>query len=144
MAHNEREFGNEAVLFLSGLCFIVFLGIGESFGAATAGTAQTVSGGGVTAKVTYLNPGSNDNLLFQVVLDTHSVGLDGYDLKSITVLRDDAGKSYLPTGAENKGSGHHREVTLSFPKVSPEAKSLEIVIKDLAGVKERTFHWEIQ
>ena len=92
----------------------------------------------------YLNPGSNDDPRFQVVLDTHSVGLDGYDLKSITVLRDDAGKSYPPAGAENKGSGHHREVTLSFSKVSPEAKRLEIVIKDVAGVKERSFHWELQ
>ena len=92
----------------------------------------------------YLNPGSNDDPRFQVVLDTHSVGLDGYDLKSITVLRDDTGKSYLPAGAENKGSGHHREITLSFPKVSPEAKRLEIVIKDIAGVKERSFRWDLQ
>ena len=92
----------------------------------------------------YLNPGSNDDPRFQVVLNTHSVGLDGYDLKSITVLRDDAGKSYPPAGAENKGGGHHREITLSFPKVSPEAKLLEIVIKDVAGVKERSFHWELQ
>ena len=139
MAHNEKEFGSKVILFLSVLYLMMaLLGIGESFGAA-AGTPEPVSGGGVTAKVTYLNPGSTDDPRFQVVLDTHSVGLDGYDLKSITVLRDDAGKSYLPTGAENKGSGHHREVTLIFPKVSPEAKRLEIVINDVAGVKERSF-----
>jgi len=81
---------------------------------------------------------------FQVVLDTHSVALDSYDLKSITVLRDDVGKSYAPTEAENKGSGHHREVTLTFPKVSPDAKRVEIIIKDLAGVKERTFRWNLE
>ena len=145
MAHNQKKFGSKAILFVSVLYFLIaFLGIGESFGAATAGTAQTVSGGGVTAKVTYLNPGGNDDPRFQVVLDTHSVGLDGYDLKSITVLRDDTGKSYPPAGAENKGSGHHREITLSFPKVSPEAKSLEMVIKDVAGVKERSFRWNLQ
>lgn len=145
MTHNQKKFGSKAILFVSVLYFLIaFLGIGESFGAATAGTTQTVSGGGVTAKVTYLNPGSNDDPRFQVVLDTHSVGLDGYDLKSITVLRDETGKSYLPTGAENKGSGHHREVTLSFSKVSPEAKRLEMVIKDVAGVKERSFRWELQ
>ena len=144
MAHNEKEFGAKVILFLSVLCLMGLLRIGESFGAAAAGTAQTVSGGGVTAKVTYLNPGSNDDPRFQVVLDTHSVGLDGYDLKSITVLRDDAGKSYPPAGAENKGGGHHREITLSFPKVSPEAKRLELVIKDIAGVKERSFRWDLQ
>jgi hypothetical protein len=123
-----------AALFLTGL-----LGINESFDAAATDATQTVSGGGVTAKVTYLNPKSNDDPRFQVVLDTHSVNLDSYDLKAITVLRDDTGKSYVPTGVENKGTGHHRETTVSFPKISNEAKRLEILIKDVAGVKERTF-----
>lgn len=131
-------------LFLAGLVLSGLLGHRESFGAAASDTTQTVSGGGVTTKITYLNPRSNDDPRFLVVLDTHSVALDGYDLKALTVLRDDTGKSYLPTGVENKGSGHHREVTLSFPKVSPEAKRLEIVIKDVAGVKERSFIWDLQ
>jgi len=91
-----------------------------------------------------LNPKKNDEPRFQVVLDTHSVNLDTYDLKSITVLRDDTGKSYLPTKLENKGSGHHRQVILTFMKVSPEAKRLEIVIKNVAGVKERTFRWNLE
>jgi hypothetical protein len=116
----------------------------ESFGAAESNTTQTVSGGGVAAKVTYLNPKSNDDPRFQVVLDTHSVALDGYDLKAISLLRDDTGKTYLPNAVENKGSGHHREVILTFPKVSLEAKRLEIVIKDVAGVKERTFRWNLE
>jgi hypothetical protein len=128
-----------AALVLSGL-----LEKGESFGASTSNTAQTVSGGGVAAKITYLNPNSNDDPRFQVVLDTHSVALDGYDLKAISLLRDDTGKTYLPKAVENKGSGHHREVILTFPKVSPEAKRLEIVIKDVAGVKERTVRWNLE
>jgi len=131
-------------LFLVGLVLGTLLGNGEGFGAAAVDTTQTVSGGGVTAKVTYLNPRSNDDPRFLVVLDTHSADLDGYDLKTITVLRDDTGKSYLPTAVENKGSGHHREVTLSFPKISTQAKRVEIVLKDVAGVKERTFHWDLQ
>jgi hypothetical protein len=106
--------------------------------------ARTVSGGGVTTKVTYLNPNTNDEPRFQVVLDTHSVSLDAYDLTSLTILRDDTGKNYLPTRAENKGSGHHREVTLVFPKLSPEAKRIEIVINDIANVRERTFRWNLE
>ena len=112
--------------------------------AAAAGATQSVSGGGVTAKVAYLNPKSGDDPRFQVVLDTHSVNLDGYDLKTITILRDDTGKTYLPNGAENKGSGHHRESVLTFPKPAPETKRLELVIKDVAGVKERTFRWNLE
>jgi hypothetical protein len=131
-------------IFVIGLFLGGFLHGGESFGAAATDATQTVSGGGVTAKVTYLNPKSSDDLRFQVVLDTHSVAIDGYDLKAITLLRDDTRKTYPPNAVENKGSGHHREVILTFPKVSPEAKRLEIVIKDVAGVKERTFRWNLE
>jgi hypothetical protein len=117
---------------------------GEALGGAASNMTQSVAGGGVTAKVTYLNPKATDDPRFQVVLDTHSVNLDVYDLKSIAVLRDDSGKSYAPTSAENKGSGHHREATITFPKLSPEAKRVEVIIKDVAGVKERTFVWNLE
>jgi hypothetical protein len=115
----------------------------ESFGAAASNPTQTVAGGGVTAKVTFLNPKDADDSRFHLVLDTHSVNLDTYDLKNIVVLRDDTGKSYVPTSAENKGSGHHREAIVSFPIVSPETKRLELIIKDVAGIKERTFVWNL-
>lgn len=111
--------------------------------AAAVDTTQTVTRGGVTAKVSFLNPKSGEDLRFAVVLDTHSVNLDTYDLKVVSVLRDDMGKGYLPKDAENKTGGHRREVILIFPKVSPQAKRLELVIKDLAGVKERTFRWTL-
>ena len=122
---------------------LVFMS-GETFGAAASSPTQTVAGGGVTVKVTFLNPKSVDDPRFQVVLDTHSVNLDAYDFKNIAVLRDDAGKSYVPIAAENKGSGHHREAIVSFPEISPETKRIELVIKDVAGIKERTFVWNLE
>jgi hypothetical protein len=45
---------------------------------------------------------------------------------------------------ETKGGGHHREATVVFPTFSPEAKRVELVIKDIAGVKERTFRWDLK
>jgi hypothetical protein len=60
------------------------------------------------------------------------------------VLRDDTGLTMQPTGAENKGSGHHREVILTFPRPSMDRKWLELVVKDVAGVKERVFRWDRQ
>jgi len=131
-------------ILLVGLLLGGFLGNGEGFAAAASHATRTDSGGGVTVKVTYLDSKTTDDLRFQVVLDTHSVNLDGYDLKTITVLRDDAGKSYLPVRVENKGSGHHRQTTVIFPRLSDEVKSLELVIKDVAGVKERTFRWDLK
>ena len=127
----------------AGFLLIGLIFSGDIFGAAS-NTPQANSGGGVTAKVTYLNQGAADEPRFQVVLDTHSVNLDAYDLKSIAVLRDDTGKAYASTGVENKGSGHHREAIVSFSKLSLDAKRVELVIKDVAGVKERVFRWNIE
>lgn len=47
---------------------------------------QTVSGGGVTVKVTYLNPQSSEDLRFSVVLSTHWVALGAYDLNAIILI----------------------------------------------------------
>lgn len=131
-------------LLLLGWLMFSGLGVYSEIVAAESEMTQTVSGGGVTAKVTYLNPKSSDEPRFQIVLETHSVNLDVYDLKTIAALRDDTGNIYPATGIETKGSGHHREGTLTFPKISPESKHIEVVIKDVAGVKERIFRWDLQ
>ena len=130
-------------LFLTTIAVGFLLMNVESFGAAASNPTQTVAGGGVTAKVTFFNPKDADDFRFHLVLETHSVNLDTYDLNNIVVLRDDTGKSYVPTSAENKGSGHHREAIVSFAKVSSETKRLELIIKDVAGIKERTFVWNL-
>ncbi|MBI2457474.1 MAG: hypothetical protein HYV46_15215 [candidate division NC10 bacterium] len=39
------------------------------------------------------------------------------------------------------GGGHHRQAVLRFGKVDPQAKSIELIVKDVAGVKERVFRW---
>lgn len=131
-------------LFLTGFFLAGLMGSGKSYAAGTTDATQTVSGGGVTVAVTYVNPRNNDGPRFQVALNTHSVGLDSYDFKTLALLRDDAGKTYSPTKVENQGGGHHRQVTLTFPKISSDAKRVEIVIKDVAGVKERTFRWNLE
>ena len=97
---------------------------GRTSSAAASSATQTVAGGGVTVKATFLNPKDAADPRFQVVLDTHSVNLDAYDLKTTIVLRDDAGNSYAPVALENKGSGHHREAIISFAKISPESKRM--------------------
>lgn len=127
-----------AGLIMSGLF------VGQRLGASAPGITRTDSGGGVTVKATFLDFKTSGDFRFQIVLDTHSVNLDSYDLKTISILRDDAGNSYLPAAVENKGSGHHREATVSFAKVASGTKRVELVIKDVAGVKERIFRWDLE
>ncbi len=133
----KKTFALSVALLLGGL-----LMVSKSAGAASVPT-QTNAAGGVTVEVTYLNPNGTEDARFQVALNTHSVNLDSYDLKTLTLLRDETGKTYEPTRVENKGSGHHRQIVVVFPKVAPETKELELVLKDIAGVKERSFRWEL-
>ena len=132
---------NFVVLLLTGL-----FGIGAGLAAEHYGLTRTQSAAGVTARVTYVNLPGGDEVHFVVVLDTGMVDLLPYDLKALSFTRDDTGKSYLPTGfVEGKGgSHHHREVILSFPKPTPKGRWLELVIRDIAAVKERTFRWDLK
>lgn len=132
-----------SITILAGLLFSVLLLVDGTIDAIASDATQAVAGGGVTVKVTYLNPKGSDGARFQIALDTHSVNLDSYDLNTISVLRDDAGNTYSPTAVENKGSGHHRETIVSFAKVASGTKRVELVIKDIAGMKERIFSWDL-
>lgn len=131
-------------LFLVGVLSAWIVGAGGDFSARAFEATQTVSGGGVSVAVTYINPRASEDARFEVALNTHSVVLDSYDLKKLVSLRDGSGKIYTPTKVENKGGGHHRQVALTFPKISEEAKRVDVVIKDVAGVKERSFSWVLK
>ena len=132
---------NAFLISLVVLSLASFIEVGAGLAAQGLGPPQTQSAGGVTVKVTYLEQTHHESR-FAVILDTHSVNLEMYDLKSLSLMRDDTGLTMAPTGAEDKGSGHHREIILTFPRPTLERKGLELVIKDLAGVKERTFRWD--
>ena len=99
---------------------------------------------GVTAKVTYSNPGAAAPV-FNVVLDTHSVELEQYIFEDIVVLKDPAGKEHKPRLTSSKGSGHHREATLEFKEAQLSGVDhVELVIKGVAGVPERVFRFDLK
>jgi len=60
---------HESRLVVMGLVFSGLLTIGQSFGAAGTDLTQTVSGGGVTVKVTYLGRTEHE-ARFSVAMDT--------------------------------------------------------------------------
>lgn len=126
---------------ISWVLVLSLLQCGVGFPAEVFAAPQTQSGGGVTVKVTYLTQSPHEST-FSIVLDAHSVDLDAYDVKALSILRDSTGMALTPTAAENKGSGRHREIILTFPRPSNDRKWLELVIKDIAGAKERTFRWD--
>jgi hypothetical protein len=125
-----------------GLILVGFVMFGDSFGGETPGLTRSHSGGSVKVDVTYLNPQDRETARFQVRMNTHSVDLDGYDLKVLSLLRDGTGKVYRASDAENRGRGHHRTVILHFRGVPTGTQNLELIIKGVAGVEERSFLWE--
>ncbi len=128
---------------------------GSAQNGATKGSGsltQTNSGGSVTLAVTWQrSEQASAPLVFSVAMDTHSVNLDGIDLAKSAVLRTDAGVEVKPEKWESPPGGHHRSGSITFPSkdgsgkplLGSGVKSIELVIRDVASVKERVLRWEV-
>ena len=108
---------------------------------------RTSDAGGVTVEVAW--PGVSAGLVFRVSMNTHSVGLDGYDLSQLAVLRVNGTQEVAPVSWDAPLGGHHRSGTLVFPAtaadgtplIGPAARSMDLVIRGVADVPERVFRW---
>ena len=89
----------------------------------------------VTISATYL-PDITDATAFEIKVTTHQDYND--DFKKNSYLRDSSGKIYQALSYEGEG-GHHASGILRFPKI--ESKRFDLVIQDVADVKERIFKW---
>ena len=98
----------------------------------------------VSISVTPVELGRDADLWkFDIILDTHSGSLD-QDLMEVATLSDDNGNTYRPTAWEGPGpGGHHREGALVFNVVQPMSQFIEIKIRDIGGILERSFKWDI-
>jgi hypothetical protein len=151
----ERRNGHpagRAAIVVAGLLMValVLAACGTARQAATTtGTAATQrsEGGQVTVAVTW--GGKQAGPVFRVVMDTHAVDLDGYDLRQLAALRVAGGREVRPSGWDAPEGGHHREGTLTFPSrlpdgsptIGPAAGTVELIVRDVAGLPERTFRW---
>lgn len=113
-------------------------------GPALAYDSQTSREAGVLVNVqpSQLAPGRP--AVFRLLMNTHSVELD-QDLTAVSVLSDDLGNQYRPSGW--KGSppgGHHRRGELSFPALNSKATQVKLVIKDIGRARERSFAWKLE
>ena len=108
------------------------------------GTTVTSADGPVTVSATWA--GGSKPLVFDVKLDTHSVDLDAVDLSS-AVLRNDRGQALDATSWQAASGGHHRQGSLGFGADGAAfiagSKWIELVIRDVGGVPERTLRWTV-
>lgn len=124
-------------VFAVSMLGLAWLGTAEAQDAVTKRDSQ----GPVTVAVTPLGSVTvGAPLKIKIVLDTHSVGLDGVAFDKAVALRAPEGAEVAPQAVETKGSGHHREAVVTFPP--PPGGPLRIVVKGVAGVAERLFTWD--
>ena len=154
----ERRAQLVRLLAIAGLVVtlaLVLAGCGSAGSNGSAGkqssATRTSEGGGVTVAATW--KGRNAGPVFEVAMDTHSVDLDGYDLRKLAALRTDGGDEVRPSGAwDAPKGGHHREGTLTFPQrspdgsrvIGPDTRRIQLVIRDVADVPERSFEWKLK
>lgn len=101
------------------------------------------SAGNVTVTVTpqELTPGKP--AAFLLVFDTHSVDLT-FDVSRIAELRDEKGTTYgTPTWTGDPPGGHHRKGTLTFPTPLTKTQGITLILKNIAGIPERSFTWNL-
>ncbi len=104
-------------------------------------TPQIDSQNSVDVSVSLL-PGSG-TLDFRVEMNTHSVELNN-DMAEAGEMTDSGGKIYKPLAWEGSGpEGHHRGGILSFEMPPANTRFVELKLKDIGGVKERVFKWDL-
>ncbi len=118
-------------LFYFALAVIVAF---TSYSAFAAEMTRERSEAGVAVKVSLESKGNA--IMLKVAMNTHTVALDQYKFDEIAALRAGS-KEYKGRVISQSGSGHHRAAVLEF--TNPGTKEVEVVIKDVAGVRERVF-----
>lgn len=113
----------------------------EPLTAAVDLPSGTDSQGGISFKVTPLDPSINNPLKFRIEIDTHSGSLD-FDLAKVSKIEDGLGREYRPLGWEGPfPGGHHISGVLSFPRINGEAEKIKLTIQD---AYLRIFEWELK
>lgn len=103
---------------------------------------QRSDAGAVTIAVSWV---ATDPPAARVVMDTHSVDLDGFDLKTLARVRLDGGTWTAPSSWDAPKGGHHREGTLTFGSLDRRAVDtaalIELEVRDVAA-PSRILRWE--
>lgn len=105
--------------------------------------AKINSEGGVSFEVKPLNFSFGEPVVFDIAINTHQGSLD-FDLTAVAVMVDDKGTRYEAIEWDGSPpSGHHRFGKLKFPSLNKDATAFKLIIKDVYGVPERAFEWEL-
>ena len=132
------------ILLSCGGTVVMLMALAANAIAAESTLSRQDRQGPVTVTATLVPSVTADGpLRVKVALDTHSVNLDDLAFETIVAFRAPDGSDVEPAAIEQaKGGGHHRETVVVFP--APGASGgLRVVVKNVGGVGERIFTWEL-
>jgi YHS domain-containing protein len=105
--------------------------------------AQTDDQKSVKVKVAPRKIKLGEPVKFKITFDTHSVDLS-FDPAAITSLELDNSFVLRPEEWDGAGpGGHHRSGILVFKNIPKETKTLKLTLRNVAGVPERIFVWNL-
>ena len=100
-------------------------------------------GGNVTVTVTQKVLEIGKNPVFEIEFETHSVDL-AFDVTKQSSLVDNKGNIFSQsTWNGSPPGGHHRSGILSFNNSLAQTNNVELIIKNIAGVTERKYKWNL-
>ncbi|MDP2684535.1 MAG: hypothetical protein Q8P20_05795 [bacterium] len=102
---------------------------------------QNKTMGVVDVKITPVSVDNNKELVFELVMDNHSIDLS-YDYTKIAVLTDNNDNSIYPSSWTGNSSGHHVEGKLLFPSFSKNPKELTLTLNGVDN-KIEAFNWKL-
>lgn len=105
--------------------------------------SQTNNEGGISVEVTPIDFSDNKPVQFEISLNTHQGDLD-FDLTKISALIDNNSQEYPPLEWQGGQGGHHLSGILTFPPVKKGTQTIKLILKDIYGVKERVFSWDLK
>lgn len=104
---------------------------------------KTNNEGGVSIEINPVDFSYDKEVKFDIAINTHQGSLD-FDLTEISILEDEKGNKYQASGWEgSKLGGHHRYGILTFPILNQQTSSIKLTIKNVYGIPERVFLWEL-
>ncbi|GBD20794.1 hypothetical protein HRbin28_01242 [bacterium HR28] len=110
-------------------------------------TVRDSGAGGVTVEATWLGRQADGTIAIKLTLDTHSVDLTSFDVATNVTLRDERGTEVaVSSWQDERRDSHHRSGVVRFPALSSDTNQerVTLVVRNLAGVAERTLSFEFQ
>lgn len=104
--------------------------------------AKINSGGGLSIEVNPVDFSFEGPMQFEISLNTHQGDLD-FDIVQQSFLMDNKSNKYFPVKWHGGKGGHHISGILIFPAAAKDIENITLVIRDVYGVKERIFEWNL-